>query len=285
MRYSSAERFRVREPKKKDPSAEEFFDGIARATSAEDRRGGVLLVGGISPRDLVVRQTQAELRMDRLPSYWSHAALILDWPERAHVDDVIGAEVTLDPLQPDQQVPERNGVTLFRLSRYADRRRYPNLAFATICDAEKRELKDEIEWAALNPNRDRLRYRLWEWLGLWTSHTFAPAAAENPIANGIPLPGAAFCEYVYEAAGLDLTPGATAPNACPEHLWNTLLYWHNRLGPQVERIEAWRVVRPEEAPTRKPLPISLEADFRQAKKGPRAQPRKRSRGRRRSQHA
>lgn len=268
MRYSTAERFRVKELKKKDVTAEEFFAHIAKVTSAEDRRGGVLLVGGVSPRDLAVRHAQAGLRLDRLPSYWSHAALILDWKDGAKLENVVGAEVSLDPFEPDKQVPERNGVTLFRLARYADRKRYPNLAFGTICDAERKELKDDIEQAALNPNRDRLRYRFWEWLGVWASYTFAPTTAENPIANDIPLPGAALCEYAYEVAGLDLTPGATAPNACPELLWNTLLYWHHRIGTQVGRIEAWRVVRSEEAPTRIPLAITLEAELREVSKKP-----------------
>lgn len=275
MRYSRTGRFKVKEPKQKDPTAEEFFADIAKVTSAADRRGGVLLIGGVSPRDLAVRYAQAGLRMDRLPSYWSHAALILDWKDRATLDDVIGVEVSLDPSEPDKQVPERNGVTLFRLARYADRDRYPNLAFGTIRDAERTELKDEIENAALNPNRDRLRYRLWEWLGVWANYTFAETTTQNPIATEIPLPGAAFCEYAYEAAGIDLTPGATAPNACPELLWNTLLYWHDRMGPRVGRIDAWRVVRTEEAPTRKPLSIGLEAEFREAgKKPPTRQPKK-----------
>ncbi len=266
MRFSTAERFRIREIKKKDVTAEEFFGQITKMTSAEDRRGGVLLVGGVSSRDLAVRYAQAGLRMDNLPSYWSHAALILDWKEGARLENVIGAEASLDPFEPDKQVPERNGVTLFRLARYADRERYPNLAFGTICDAESRELKDEIQKAALSPNRDRLRYRFWEWLGVWASYTVAPTTSENPVANEIPLPAAAFCEYAYEVAGLDLTPGATAPNACPELLWNTLLYWHHRVGTQVGRIEAWSVVRRDEAPTRTPLSITLEADLREASK-------------------
>ena len=277
MRFSAEEKFKVREIKKKDVTAEEFFAYIAKMTSAEDRRGGVLLVGGVSPRDLAIRHAQAGLRLDNLPSYWSHAALILDWKDGARLENIIGAEVALDPFDPDKQVPERNGVTLFRLVRYADRERYPNLAFGTICNAERKELKDDIEKAVLNPNRDRLRYRFWEWLGVWASYTFAPSTSENPIANDIPLPGAAFCEYAYEVAGLDLTPGATAPNACPELLWNTLLYWHHRIGAQVGKIEAWRVVRSEEAPTRTPLSINLEAEFQGASRKPPAPQRKRSR--------
>jgi len=272
MRYSDAERFPIKQLRE-HASAEEFFAAIAKKTKAEDRRGGVLLVGGVSPRDLAVRNAQAELRLDKLPSYWSHAALILDWKDGAKLDDVVGAEVTLDPIEPHKKVPERNGVTLFRLERYADRQRYPNLAFGTIC-SPKTGLKDRIQDAALKPNRDRLRYHLWEWLGAWSIYTYTPATSPNPVLNGIPLPGAAFCEYAYEAAGLDLTPGATAPNACPELLWTTLLRWHHRLEEQVGALKAWKLVRKDESPTRQPLPITLEEDFRDATRKPPAGPRK-----------
>lgn len=272
MRYSDAESFPIKQLRER-ASAEELFAAIAKKTKAEDRRGGVLLVGGVSPRDLAVRNAQAELRLDKLPSYWSHAALILDWKDGAKLDEVVGAEVTLDPIEPHKKVPERNGVTLFRLERYADRQRYPNLAFGTICNP-KTGLKDRIQDAALKPNRDRLRYHLWEWLGAWSIYTYTPATSPNPVLNGIPLPGAAFCEYTYEAAGLDLTPGATAPNACPELLWTTLLRWHHRLEEQVGALKAWKLVRKDESPTRQPLPITLEDDFRDATRTRPAGPRK-----------
>jgi hypothetical protein len=127
----------------------------------------------------------------------------------------------------------------------------------------------------MDPNRDRLRYRLWEWLGVWANYTYAPAATANPIATGIPLPAAALCEYAYEAAGLDLTPGATAPNACPELLWTTLLYWYDRIGPQAGQVAAWSLVEEDESPTRKPLSITLDAEFREATQPPPAGPKKR----------
>jgi hypothetical protein len=267
MRYSPAKRFEITKIRK-EATADEFFSTIAKAIPAEDRRGGILLVGGVSPRDIVVRNAQADLRLDKLPSYWSHAALILDWKDGAKLDAVVGVELSLDPVEPDKQVPERNGVTLFRLARYANRARYPNLAFGTICNPRDKELKNKIQQAAMDPNRDRLRYRLWDWLGAWASYTYTPAATTNPIATGIPLPGAALCEYAYEAAGLDLTPGATAPNACPELLWTTLLYWYDRIGPQTGQVAAWCLVEVDESPTRKPLSIALDDELREATQPP-----------------
>lgn len=273
MRYSHTSRFAIQTC----DTAEQFFAEITAATSAEDRRGGVLLVGGVGPHDLVVRQAQAELRLDHLPSYWSHAALILNWQNRVSLDQVIGAEVALDPTEPDKQVPERNGVTLFRLARYANPQHYPNLAFGTLCETKTEGLKDAIEQAVLYPNSDRLRYRLWEWLGVWKSYTFAPARTANPVATAVSLPAAALCEYAYEAAGIDLTPGATAPNACPELLWNTLLYWYDRLGQVSGNLKAWSFVQTDEAPTRLPLSISLEVEFQEASRAvrpPRARKRR-----------
>jgi hypothetical protein len=273
MRYSPAKRFEITKVRK-EATADELFSTIAKATSAEDRRGGILLVGGVSPRDVLVRNSQADLRLDKLASYWSHAALILDWKDGAKLDAVVGVEASLDPVEPDKQVPERNGVTVFRLARYANRARYPNLAFGTICNPRDKELKNKIQQAAMDPNRDRLRYRLWDWLGVWASYTYTPAATTSPITTGVPLPGAALCEYAYEAAGLDLTPGATAPNACPELLWTTLLYWYDRIGPQAGQITAWCVVEEDESPTRKPLSITLDDEFREATQQPPAGPKK-----------
>jgi len=273
MRYSDAKRFEITKVRK-EATAEELFSTIAKAIPAEDRRGGILLVGGEGPRDLAVRHAQADLRLDKLPSYWSHAALILDWKDGAKLDAVVGVEVSLDPIEPDKQVPERNGVTFLRLARYANRARYPNLAFGAICNPKDKELKNKIQQAAMDPNRDRLRYRFWEWLGVWASYTYAPAATANPITTGVPLPGAALCEYAYEAAGLDLTPGATAPNACPELLWTTLLYWYDRIGPQAGQVAAWCLVEEDESPSRKPLSITLDDEFRQAAQQPPAGPKK-----------
>ena len=109
MRFSAEEKFKVREIKKKDVTAEEFFAYIAKMTSAEDRRGGVLLVGGVSPRDLAIRHAQAGLRLDNLPSYWSHAALILDWKEGARLENIIGGRSLSIPLTPTNRCPSGTG--------------------------------------------------------------------------------------------------------------------------------------------------------------------------------
>ena len=261
MRYSTSKRLNPRSPAK-SASGGGLFNRVAKDTTAEERRGGVLLVGGNGPRDLAIRNAQADLRLDQLPSYWSHAALILDWKDGARLHQVKGVEVSLDPADPHKQTPERNGVTMFTLDRYADRARYPNLAFGTICRKIGKvsksprigtfeSIKKAVVAAALDPNAQRTRYRLWDWLGVWAAHTYAPTRTENPTAAGIPVPGAALCEYAYEAAGIDITPGATAPNACPELIWNAMLWWHDKLGGDDRKMAVWSLVHKDVGPTRK----------------------------------
>lgn len=257
MRYSDHARARVK-TSSANATAPKFFAEVAAATTASERAGALLLVGGNDPHDLVVRNVQNALRWDRLPSYWSHAAIVLDWPDGAKPDQVIGVEAALAPEEPRLQVPERNGVTRFRLSRYLDRSRYPNLGIVVgkLGDGLSARLRD----SALNPNRNRLRYPLWEWLGAWHAYVHAPGEGRNPLALGAPLPAAAFCEYVYQSVGLDLTPGATDPNACPETLWTTALRWQQGTGPHLADIRVFALIKREEAPTRTPLP-PLASEF------------------------
>src|SRR5687767_11784622 len=118
MRYSSNVAANVH-TFKETLSGKAFCDAVAESTKQLKlkRTGSLLLVGGSSPHDLAVRHAQSVLRWDRLPSYWSHAAIILDWPESASPQQVLGVEVALNPEVAGEQVPERNGATLFRLSR------------------------------------------------------------------------------------------------------------------------------------------------------------------------
>lgn len=286
MRYSKNPKFAITDvhaEQRRPPRGlrhDEFFTSIAKDSSAADRVGGVLLVGGVSAEDLLVRQAQAHLRLDRLPSHWSHAAIILSWPDGARLDQVVGAEVALSPENPDQQVPERNGVTLFRLGQYRNHLRYPNLAFGTQRATGAGSRKQQVVDAVLQPMQDRVRYPLWEWLGAWKA--FAHGARDNPLVSHLAHPGAALCDYAYAAAGLDITPGADAPDTCPEMLWSTLLYWYPRLeqpdaarpdkekakaqrGAKVPEIAAWLSLSRTESLSRTPLLPALTDDFNRAK--------------------
>ncbi|MGH7164435.1 MAG: hypothetical protein ACREIS_02790 [Nitrospiraceae bacterium] len=285
MRYSPEKPYEIEEVPPKW-SNRQFFTSVHRNTTPGMQQGALLLVGGVDFRARAIRQAQASLRLDRQPSAWSHAALLLNWTGRVKAQ---GAEVALDPEDISLQVPENNGVTFFHLSRYLNERRYPNLCIAVLdvdedADSElKKDIPEKLNWfrvqiaeAAFNPNRDRVRFPLWDWLGVWAHYIYTTAGATNPVTQGIPLPGAALCEYVYEAAGLDLTPGATAPNACPEILWATIRHWYDRIGEKGIRMKAWRILRDPEPPSkpkterklRKEMPgLEKEAELRAMKAG------------------
>lgn len=246
-----------------DAGLDDFCRAVEVSTTTTDRQTGILLVGGSQPRDLAVRTAQAGLRLDRLPSYWSHAALVLSWPQDSKPQGILGVEVSMIPEDFSSQVPERNGVTLFSMDRYENVTNYPNLCFAAICGstAELEQQKQQIVRAALNPLQNRLQYRLWEWLGPWWDYVQAPDVAQNPLAKAIPLPSAALCEYAYAAAGLDVTPAATEPSVCPELLWAVFLYWYRNLGLQSADLRVWARIGSADRQMRLPLDGSLAGDF------------------------
>ncbi len=206
----------------------EFFDEVASKTRPDERRAALLLVGGRDPLARAVRRAQGVLRYDRAPSYWSHAALLLGWPGEA--DDAFGVEIALDARGARRHTPERNGVTTFRLARYASKARYPNLGvFLFSFSGQGSRGLDDVIAAALEPNRERARYPWWDNLSPWARYAYAPDVAPNPLLEGVPLPAASLCEYAYAASGIDVVPGATANQTCPELLWATVRHWSKRL--------------------------------------------------------
>ncbi len=235
-----------------------FEDALAEAGRAP-APASILLVGGTDTASIAVRHAQAATRLDRRTSPWSHAALIVAWDH----DDVgasIGLEVTLDPETRIEQVPERNGVTPFRLGRYLDEARYPNVAisFATFEEDDPAERVARLRAALANPNLDRLRFPFWEQLGAWSRLAYAPAGSTNPLLENVPMPAASFCEYVYDAAGVDLTPGATGNYSSPDVLYATMKHWSESV-KEADGVafRTWALVRQDDAV---PAP-KLDADF------------------------
>lgn len=236
----------------------------------------LLFLGGTSARDLEVRKAQAALRMDGMPSDWSQLALISQKPKS--LDQPCGLEVSLCPQAPETQAPERNGVTVFSLAKYADARRYPNVAIVAFAksptppkladsdstqpaaktNAQLNQQLSDMLTAACNPMQDRLRYRLWEWLGAWASYTYAPLIEQNPILRGIPHPGAAFCEYAFECGRVDLTPNASEPAACPETVWAAVLHFHNVLQASLSKPMVWAERRQQGHVLRSALSVPID---------------------------
>lgn len=228
MRYSSDPPQTPEAPVAEQASNEEFFDRILSEHPPRAFEAALLLVGARDHRALAVRRAQAALRYDRRPSEWSHAALLLS--RGKDVSSSIGLEVALDSDTPHD--PERNGVTVFALSRYLDTTRYPNLCLVLpsfSAEAAKLGGAHAIVEAALDPNRERARFPLYDGLAAWAQYAYSPDSSANPLISNVPLPAAAYCEYAYAAAGVDLTPGATSNSTCPELIWATLRRWSSRL--------------------------------------------------------
>ncbi|HKU41635.1 MAG TPA: hypothetical protein VJR89_25935 [Polyangiales bacterium] len=273
MRYSLQ---RKSEPKRLPGKRSnlELLQAVAKTSDAERGRGAILLVGRRDWRSIQVRRAQAPLRYDRRSSYFSHAALITDWdpnkPERSR-----GLEASLDPDRGAAAVPERNGVTPFRLTRYLDDDTYPNLALITLdlkatqepgasgkpVERSGGERKRELIHAARNPCRRRDDFPLWDGIGEWLKYTYSPERTPNPLLQGVSLPGAAFCEYAYASIQIDITPAASNRQTCPELLWATFLRWQEGLlATSVDRIEILVVVRDEYGIA--PEPLSMELGLR-----------------------
>jgi hypothetical protein len=259
MRYSSDQAVKPTELLSTTSSNRAFFEAAGQAHGAGSLRGALLLIGGNDWRSLALRRAQAPLRFDRRSSLWSHVALIAQW-DADNVGDSVGLEVSLDPQSEAEQGPERNGVTSFKLSRYFDTARYPNVALVAVDlgrAAESQRRKDALLTAACNPCRDRERYPLWNALSSWARYAYAPELLPSPLTDGIAMPCAAFCEYAFESAGVDLTPGATGNNACPEVLWATINLWQAVMKAQVT-FSASMLFRDSNAAAPDALPMTIE---------------------------
>jgi hypothetical protein len=231
---------------------------VSETHGAAALHGALVLVGGNDWRSLALRRAQAPLRFDRRPSLWSHVALIAQW-NAEDPGQSVGLEVSLEPHDVTEQAPERNGVTSFKLARYLDAARYPNLAIVAIDlgrGEPARSRRSALLDAACNPCRDRERFPLWSSLSTWARYAYAPELIASPLQDGIAMPSAAFCEYAFEAAGVDLTPGASGNHASPELLWATITHWQSRMRDQAS-FSATMIMRDPGAAMADALPMTI----------------------------
>lgn len=254
MRYTDEARVTVQTVKEGTT-----HEALFRRVEAEvaERAGSILLVGGADHRARILRQTQAAVRFDQCASRWSHAAVIADWSgsyERAK-----GLEASFDPSDPSRQVPERNGVTSFALSRYLDQRRYPNLCVATLefeddpRDGGMSAIRARLLQAMRDPNIQRAAFPIYQLFSPWGRFLYEPHD-RSPLLDGVPMPSALYLVSLFAEAGIDLLPSATAPNACPEHIWASLLRW---MRAQHVTVKIW-IAEDRRARERSPL----DSDFK-----------------------
>jgi hypothetical protein len=197
-------------------------------------KDGVLaigLLGEYGQLGYALRRAQEVLRIDRTPSYWSHAFLFLD-PITGSASELRDParsprllEATVQPgATASQLFAFRNGANVRRFADYAradlDASAAPGAPnIAVLCFAMSEGERAAIRDRALHPEADLLSYDLPDLLGTWFHYALSLGKRSNPLVRGIGLPSASYCQLAYDAAGIDLAPGANDRNAAPEHLW------------------------------------------------------------------
>jgi hypothetical protein len=204
--------------------------------------GCICLTGEYGPVAYGIRRAQELIRTDRTSSYWSHACLVasaLSANAQANRDPSRAPwiwESSLDPTASFTNFARRYGASARRLADYARPafnyyrpHSVPNIAVIAIglTDAERKDVMDR----ANHPDVDQLHYDLPALLGSWFGYLSNRAERRNPLSEGQAEYSAAYVQLGYEAAGIDLAPGAHQRNIAPEHIWQTAKFLHQRLAP------------------------------------------------------
>lgn len=189
---------------------------IARALG-EDPSPRVILLGGASLPDFRVRAAQAAARSDLMPSFWSRALLALKTdlaaPWTLWSAGIEGASLA--------ELPGTNGIHQVALASLDAAASLPNAAVLRFPGATSEALVEAI--AALRGGR--LVEDVVTPIAAWFGFMIGAQGAENPLAQGIPLPDALFVDAAFSYAAVDLVPGASARGACPEAFWQSALWW------------------------------------------------------------
>ena len=229
--------------RQREGSSKEGGRGKRTRTAPDDARevaaDGVLaigLIGEYGPLGYALRRAQEVLRIDRTPSHWSHAFLFLDplRPSAASLRDPQRSprvlEATLNPGESAARLfAFRNGVNVRRFADFArsrfdagSARSAPNIA--VLCVALSAAERSAIRERALRPEADLLAYDLPDLLGHWFHFALSLGKRKNPLLRGVAMPSASYAQLAYDAAGIDLSPGATQRNSAPEHFWQAARY-------------------------------------------------------------
>lgn len=228
-----------------------LFFQMAFRRLAERQADSLMTIGFVGQRDIpgvMLRRAQAALRWDLRPSLWSHAFIVAERVEDRHLQDVQELatlpirEVTLHSRTGAFPEPGNNAIVDGVLGTYRDPGVDANVALVSI-RLNAGELKAVSDRALWDSNKDRLRYNLWDTLGIWHSYLWSGGARPNPLGEGVPIFSSAFIEYCFEAANLDLSPGASERNSAPEHLWNAAVWWHEGLAKIGHPVRGYYVLR------------------------------------------
>jgi hypothetical protein len=227
----------------------EFFSDAFAALAGRHDIGnqGLMAIGLVGQRDLpgfTIRTAQAILRWDLRPSLWSHLFLVAEpvQPDAASVADARIREVPIYSRAGRFPEPNDNAVMDGRLALYGDPRIDANVAVLAV-EMSHEEAAGVAERALEKLNLDRMRYDLWESLGMWQSYLWGAGTRPNPLREGFPVAASAFVEYCFEAIQVDLSPGGSERNSAPEHVWNGAVWWNHVFREFHHRVAGFYVLR------------------------------------------
>ena len=183
--------------------------------------GSVVLIGGANLTHFRMRVAQGHARSDLLPSYWSHAAILVD------TDELKLSEVSLEPPGGFRGVPRSQGIQSGCFAAYDDPARFPNVAllqFTLNQDCRERRF-DSVGELIRRLHKDRgtvdVLAPLWKWLG----YVWGVEGQPNPMLEGVGIPSAILVETVFAMIGIELTPGLASQSSCPEAIWQAAKWW------------------------------------------------------------
>lgn len=275
----------------RDRDNADFLAGVAEALGGlrdRKRAGAVIAKDGVACIGLLgsygldgyrLRRAQEAVRFDRMPSYWSHAFLIagpLSADPEVNRDPERSAwiwESTLRPGRPGSLMDQWIGASPRRVADYANTAFSPDAGeavpnMAVIAIALTDEERERVLFFGDRPDVDQLNFDLKELQSTWFHYLRADARASNPLADGHAIHSAAYVQSAYDAAGVELAPGAVQRNVTPEHIWAAATFMADRFripDPKrsrlVERrVRGWYVTRDTAAvplPTDRRMPLTL----------------------------
>lgn len=250
MRHSTSKRENSRIKEWKSYAHKDNLEFFADALKALDKEGvgngGRMVIGLVGSRDMpgvTLRQAQSILRWDLRPSLWSEAFVIADRikPGAKNLAAAPTLAASLHPRIADFPKPENNGVSEVPLGLYANPRLDANVALLAVNMSD--EEADLVVKRAHDPNLDRVRFNLWETLGVWQCYLWSFGQRPNPLRESYPIASSFFIEYCFEGIQLDLSPGASERNSAPEHIWNGAKWWQQTLESVNRNITGYYVLR------------------------------------------
>lgn len=252
-----------------------------RAGTAIDREGVACigLLGGYGLDAYRLRLAQEAVRFDRMPSYWSHAFLIatpLSIDPEVNRDPDHSPWVWESSLRPGERASMLNqwmGAGPRRVAEYASAafdpassQAAPNMAVIAIALTD--EERERVLAFADKPYMEQLAFDLQSLQSAWFHFLRVGEQSANPLAAGHAVHSAAYVQMAYDAAGIDLAPGAVQRNIAPEHIWAAAMWMSDgftvpdprRRRTASRRVRGWYVTRDKAAvplPPERRMPLSV----------------------------